>query len=57
MNDRTLSSHRSGVSSPHLDNEVAADTDSDWVEDLTPDDEDSGDEDSVSLTSSVVLRP
>lgn len=40
--------YRSGVSSPPCELDLNVDTDSDWVEDLTQDDDDSAGEDSVS---------
>ena len=46
-----VSTERSGAASPPFDGEVTLqDVDSDWAEDLAPEEEDSAAEDSVSIT-------
>lgn len=50
--ERWAVAYRSGMTSPPYELDLTADTDSDWVDDLAQDDDDSAGEDSVSIFAS-----
>lgn len=50
--ERWAVAYRSGMTSPPYELDLTADTDSDWVDDLAQEDDDSAGEDSVSIFAS-----
>lgn len=53
--ERWAVAYRSGMTSPPYELDLTVDNDSDWVDDLTQEDEDSAGEDSVSVEPLIVL--
>ena len=54
--ERWAVAYRNGMTSPPYELDLMADNDSDWVDDLTQEDEDSAGEDSVSVDTFVRLK-